>query len=210
MARAKTKTKKTAKKTKPAKAKKPAKAAKPVKIKKPKAKARLAAPKSPAAVRQFRFTAIDTVSILFAGQKKAETFRVDDMVEASMVTLEGPLKHYYQYRLVSQDRTNPDGTDRVFWFFDAKPVGAADPIDPSLWRQAASDAMDGLDVVKAHSGNFSTKSVTSYDGSGARHVVRLHATPTYRMRLDLNGKREFLEGGRIEIRKGDVLFAKDV
>ena len=65
------------------------------------------AAKAAAAVRQFRFNAAQTVRIRFAGEKKPENFRVDDMVEASMVTLAGAVKHYYQYRLISNDKAGP-------------------------------------------------------------------------------------------------------
>ncbi len=54
-------------------------------------------------------------------------------------------------------------------------------------------------------GNFSTRSVTSYDGSGARHVVKLGGTPAYRMRLDLNGKREVCDSVAVTVGKNDVL-----
>ena len=67
------------------------------------------AAKAAAAVRQFRFNAAQTVRIRFAGEKKPENFRVDDMVEASMVTLAGAVKHYYQYRLISNDKAGPGG-----------------------------------------------------------------------------------------------------
>jgi len=180
------------------------------KAKKSKVKSTATKPKSPVAVRQFRFSAIDTVSIHFAERKKPEIFRVDDMVEASMITMEGQAKLYFQYRLVSNERKNPDGTDRIFWFFDAKPVGAPDPIDPSLWKPTKTEEMDGFEVLKACSGDFSTKSVTSYDGSGSRYVVELDTTPSYRMRLDLNGKRQFCEGCRVKILKGDVLSVADL
>jgi len=163
------------------------------------------AAKAAAAVRQFRFNAAQTVRIRFAGEKKPENFRVDDMVEASMVTLAGAVKHYYQYRLISNDKAGPGGASRCYWFFDPQPVGAADPIDPILWRPVAEQPLDGYDIVKDGSGNFSTRSVTSYDGSGSRHVVRLDGKPTYRMRLDLNGKREFCESLPVTIGKGDML-----
>ena len=57
--------------------------------------------------------------------------------------------------------------------------------------------------MKDGSGNFSTRSVTSYDGS-ARACGRLDGKPTYRMRLDLNGKREFCESLPVTIGKGDM------
>jgi hypothetical protein len=158
------------------------------------------------AERAFRFNAAQTVQIRFAGEKKPESFRVDDMVEASMVTLAGPAKHTYQYRLVSNDKTGPGGAERYFWFFDPRPVGAADPLDPSLWRPAPEQSLDGQEVVKECSGNFSTRSVTSYDGSGVRHVVKLDGRSTYCMRLELNGKREFCESLPVMIGKGDVLI----
>lgn len=66
--------------------------------------------------------------------------------------------------------------------------------------------MDGHEVVAACSGNFSTRSVTSYDGSGSRHVVQLGGKPIYRMRLDLNGKREFCESVEVTVGKNDVLI----
>jgi hypothetical protein len=171
------------------------------------AKSRAVRPKAgkPAAERAFRFTAADVVQIRFPGEKKPERFRVDDMVEASLVTLSGQAKHCYQYRLVSNDNTNPDGSERHFWFFDPKPVGAADAIDPSLWRPAAETEMDGHEVLNECSGNFSTRSVTSYDGSGARHIVRMNGPPAYRMRFDLNGKREFCDSVPVLVGKGDVL-----
>jgi hypothetical protein len=175
------------------------------------AKSRATRPKvgKPAAERAFRFTAADVVQIRFPGEKKPERFRVDDMVEASLVTLSGQTKHCYQYRLVSNDRTNSDGSERHFWFFDPKPVGAADAIDPSLWQPAGDTAMDGGEVLGDGSGNFSTRSVTSYDGSGARHVVRLNGASAYRMRFDLNGKREFCDSVPVSVGKGDVLVVSD-
>jgi hypothetical protein len=175
------------------------------------AKSRATRPKvgKPAAERAFRFTAADVVQIRFPGEKKPERFRVDDMVEASLVTLSGQTKHCYQYRLVSNDKTNPDGSERQFWFFDPKPVGVADTIDPSLWRPAGETAMDGYEVLSECSGNFSTRSVTSYDGSGARHIVRMNDTPAYRMRFDLNGKREFCDSVPVSVAKGDVLVVSD-
>jgi hypothetical protein len=175
------------------------------------AKSRAARPKAgkPAAERAFRFTAADVVQIRFPGDKKPEKFRVDDMVEASLATLSGQAKHCYQYRLVSTDKTNPDGSERHFWFFDPKPVGVADTIDPSLWRPAGETAMDGYEVLSECSGNFSTRSVTSYDGSGARHIVRMNDTPAYRMRFDLNGKREFCDSVPVSVAKGDVLVVSD-
>lgn len=158
-----------------------------------------------AITRQFRFNAAQTVQIHFEGEKKPENFRVDDMVEATLVALDGQEKLYFQYRIVSNDRQHQDGSERCFWFFDPKPVGAADPMDPSLWQPANEQTLDGYKVLEHCSGNFSTKSVTSYDGSGSRHVVKLDDKPTYRMRLDLNGKREFCESRQVAIRKGDVL-----
>jgi hypothetical protein len=194
-----------------------AKVKKVTKVKKAKAKRpaaqRTAAKRSKAkpvaqpAARQFRFTAAATVKIHFAGEKKPETFRVDDMSEANLIALDGQTKLYFQYRLISNDKTGEGGADRCFWFFDAKPVGAADPFDPSLWRVVPEAAMDGHDVVRAHSGNFSTRSVTSYDGSGARHVVETGGKAAYRMRLDLNGKREFGESVPVTVGKNDVLSA---
>jgi len=193
---------------------KPSKA-KPLKVKPAKAKASKAKPskgkatkpKIPAAAvaRPFRFTAAHVVRIHFKGEKKPESFRVDDMVEASINTMRGQTRHYFQYRLVSNDKTNADGSDRSFWFFDPKPVGAADAIDPSLWHPVKDDTTAGLAVVEECSGPFSTRSVTSYDGSGTRLVVRLDDKPTYRMRLELNGKTEFCDSRPLVIRKDDVL-----
>ena len=177
----------------------------PVKAKASKAKA--AKPKGSAAkvMRQFRFNAAQTVRVHFAGEKKPESFRVDDMVEATINTVQGQTKLYFQYRLVSNDKRNQDGSDRSFWFFDPKPVGASDPVDPSLWQPVKDEGMAGHKVVEECSGHFSTKSVTSYDGSGSRHVVKLDDKPTYRMRLELNGKTEFCESRPLVIRKDDVL-----
>jgi hypothetical protein len=199
-----------AKRAKPRRAKAKSVKSKSVKSKSVKfrpVKSRAARPKAgkPAAERAFRFTAADVVQIRFPGEKKPERFRVDDMVEASLVTLSGQAKHCYQYRLVSNDKTNPDGSERHFWFFDPKPVGAPDAIDPSLWRPAIETAMDGHEVLNECSGNFSTRSVTSYDGSGARHIVRMNGTSAYRMRFDLNGKREFCDSVPVSVGKGDVL-----
>ena len=157
------------------------------------------------AARPFRFTAAQTVQIRFAGEKKPEAFRVDDMVEATIVTLDGATKLYFQYRLISNDKKNQDGSDRCLWFLDPKPVGVAGSMAPSLWQPASEQTLDGYDVVDAYSGNFSTKSVTSYDGSGSLHVVKLNDKPRYRMRLDLNGQREFCESLPVAIGKGDVL-----
>jgi hypothetical protein len=168
---------------------------------------RRAKPKSaaPQVARPFRFTAAHTVQIRFPGEKKPENFRVDDMVEASIATLDGKTKLYYQYRLVSNDKAGPDGAERHFWFFDPKPVGLPDPIGPSLWQLASDQTVDGHEVVGACSGNFSTRSVTSYDGSGSRHVVKLGGKGISRMRLDLNGKREFCESLEVTVSKNDVL-----
>jgi hypothetical protein len=207
----------SAAKTKKAKAKRaPAKKAKSVtksaKVRKPKsAKPKTAAkrPKpqgaAPQAARPFRFTAADTVQVRFPGDKKPESFRVDDMVEATLAALDGQTRLYYQYRLVSNDKTGSDGGERSFWFFDPKPVGLSDPIGPSLWQPTSEHTVDGLEVVGVCSGNFSTRSVTSYDGSGARHVVKLGDKPTRRMRLDLNGKREFCDSLTVTVGKNDVL-----
>jgi hypothetical protein len=172
-----------------------------------KAKAKPAKTKSvkPADARPFRFTAAQTVQIRFAGEKKPEAFRVDDMVEATIVTLDGETKLYFQYRLISNDKKNQDGSDRCFWFLDPKPVGLAGSMVPSLWQPASEQTLEGHDVVDAYSGNFSTKSVTSYDGSGSLHVVKLNNKSRYRMRLDLNGQREFCESLPVAIGKGDVL-----
>src|SRR5262245_1699322 len=105
---AKTKTAKT-KATKRVKAKRATKPAKPKSI----------APKTaaPQATRPFRFTAADTVQIRFPGEKKPENFRVDDMVDATLAALDGATRLYYQYRLVSNDKTGADGAERHFWFF---------------------------------------------------------------------------------------------
>jgi hypothetical protein len=191
----------SAAKPKKAKAKGKTKA-KPAKTKSATAKSS----KGPSAAKPFRFTAAQTVQIRFAGEKQPEAFRVDDMVEATIVTLDGATKLYFQYRLISNDKKNQDGSDRCFWFLDPKPVGVAGSMAPSLWQPASERTLDGYDVVDAYSGNFSTKSVTSYDGSGSLHVVKLNNKPLYRMRLDLNGKREFCESLPIAIGKGDVLF----
>jgi hypothetical protein len=207
----------SAAKTKKAKAKRAtAKKAKSVtksaKVRKPKsAKPKTAAkrPKpqgaAPQAARPFRFTAADTVQVRFPGDKKPESFRVDDMVEATLAALDGQTRLYYQYRLVSNDKTGSDGGERSFWFFDPKPVGLSDPIGPSLWQPTSEHTVDGLEVVGACSGNFSTRSVTSYDGSGARHVVKLGGKPSQRIRLDLNGKREFCDSLAVTVGKNDVL-----
>jgi hypothetical protein len=205
-------------KTKKAKAKRaPAKKAKSVtksaKVRKPKsAKPKTAAkrPKpqgaAPQAARPFRFTAADTVQIRFPGDKKPESFRVDDMVDATLAALDGQTRLYYQYRLVSNDKAGPDGGERHFWFFDPKPVGLSAPIGPSLWQPASNETIDSHEVVASCSGNFSTRSVTSYDGSGSLHVVKLDSTPTYRMRLDLNGKREVCDSLTVTVGKNDVLI----
>ena len=121
---------------------------------------------APQAARPFRFTAADIVQIRFPGDKKPESFRVDDMVDATLAALDGQTRLYYQYRLVSNDKTGPDGAERHFWFFDPKPVGLSDAIGPSLWQPMGEQTMDGHEVVAACSGNFSTRSVTSSDGSG--------------------------------------------
>ena len=155
--------------------------------------------------RPFRFTAAQIVQIHFKGDKKPEKFRVDDMAEATIAALDGHTRLYFQYRLISNDKKGRDGSDRCFWFLDPKPVGTADPIDPSLWEPVNEESVDDHDLVTSGSGPFSTRSVTSYDGSGVRHVVKLDDKPSYRMRLDFNGKREFCESLRIVIRKGDVL-----
>ena len=70
-----------------------------------------------------------------------------DMAEAALVTLDGEAKHYFQYRLLSSDQKQPDGSDRVFWFFDPKPVGTADPIGPSLWQPVSELPMDGDEIA---------------------------------------------------------------
>jgi len=203
----------SAAKTKKAKAKrvtakKAKKVTKAVKVKR--AKARQTTPKTakpkgaaPQAARPFRFTAADTVQIRFPGGKKPESFRVDDMVEATLAALDGQTRQYYQYRLVSNDKTGPDGAERHFWFFDPKPVGLPGPIGPSLWQRTTYETVDGHEVVDSCAGNFSTRSVTSYDGSGSLHVVKLGKA--YRMRLDLNGKREFCDSVTVTVGKNDVL-----
>jgi hypothetical protein len=160
---------------------------------------------APQSARAFRFTAADTVQIRFAGEKKPEAFRVDDMAEVSLNARDGQTRLYYQFRLVSNDRQQPDRSERYFWLFDPKPVGAPDPIAPVLWRTAGDPTVDGHDAVPSHSGNFSTRSVTSYDGSGACHVVKLDGKSTYRMRFDFNGKREFCDSLTVAVGKGDVL-----
>jgi hypothetical protein len=157
------------------------------------------APAAPQNARPFRFTAADVVQILFNGAKKPEGFRVDDMAEATLAAQDGRTSIYFQYRLVGA------ASERVLWFFDPKPVGGSDPIGPSLWQPASEQSLDGHEPVAACSGNFNTKSITSYDGSGSRHVVKVDDKPTYRMRLDLNGQRAFCQSLAITIGKGDVL-----
>jgi hypothetical protein len=163
----------------------------------------------PDSTRPFRFTAAQIVQIRFAGEKKPEAFRVDDMVEATIATLDGETKLYFQYRLISNDKKNQDGSDRCFWFLDPKPVGLPGSMAPTLWRPASEQTLDGYDVVNAHTGNFSTKSVTSYDGSGSLLVVKLNDSPLYRMRLDLNGQREFCDSLPVAIGKNDLLSVLD-
>lgn len=205
--RAKTKTakKKPAAKAKPKAAKKAArkvakKAAKKPAKKSPKPKP--SKPVAPAFVRQFRYTAADTVQIRFKGEKKPESFRVDDMSEASLTAQDGGTRHYYQFKLVSNDKQNADGSDRAFWFFDPRPVGADDPLYPLLWQPVSDDVVAGAPVA-SHSGNFSTRSVTGYDGSGAVHVVKDDGA--HRMRFDFNGKRYVCEGLAVAIGKGDAI-----
>ena len=169
---------------------------------KPKAQAQAQAA---AAVRPFRFAAADVVRVHFKGERAPENFRIDDMVETSLNTLWGQAKLYFQYRLVSSDKSNPDGSQRTFWFFDPKPVNASDPVDPSLWQPAKDATVADYKVVEECSGNFSTRSVTSYDGSGSRLVVRLDDKPSYRMRLELNGKTVVCDSRPLVIRKDDVL-----
>ena len=166
------------------------------------AKPKAAKPAAPAIVRAFRYTSADTVQIRFKGDKKPKRFRVDDMSEASLAAQDGSSKHYYQFKLVSLDRQNPDGSDRSFWFFDPKPVGAADPIYPVLWQPAADDVLAG-EPIASHSGNFSTRSVTGYDGSGACQLVKDDGA--YRLRFDFNGKRHVCDSLPVSIGKGDVL-----
>src|SRR6476659_4477386 len=163
-------------------------------------------PARPTVPRAFRFNAAQTVQVRFAGEKKPENFRIDDMVDATTATLSGQTRYGFQYRLISNDKTEPDGSDRCLWFFDPKPVGAADAIDPSLWQRVAEQPLDSHEVVPECSGAFSTRSVTSYDGSGARHVVKLGGKSAYGMRLDLNGTRVFCESLPVTIGKGDVLI----
>jgi hypothetical protein len=160
------------------------------------------------AERPFRFTAADTVQIRFKGAKKPEAFRVDDMAEATMVAQDGQTSFFYLFRLVSNENQSPDGTDRWFWFFDAKPVGTPHPVFPALWKAAAEQTVEDFDAVDACSGKFSTRSVTSYDGSGACHIVKRVDKAGYRMRLDLNGKREFCDSIGMTIGKADVLSAE--
>ncbi|MEW6449547.1 MAG: hypothetical protein AB1490_02760 [Pseudomonadota bacterium] len=173
-------------------------------VKKAAAKPKASKPAAPAFVRQFRYTAADTVQIRFKGEKKPESFRVDDMSEASLTAQDGTSRHYYQFKLVSNDRPNADGSDRAFWFFDPRPVGADDPLYPLLWQPISDDVLAG-EPVASHSGNFSTRSVTGYDGSGAVHVVKDDGT--HRMRFDFNGKRYLCESLVVSIGKGDSLSA---
>ena len=168
------------------------------------AKKAAAKPSAPAFVRQFRYTAADTVQMRFAGEKKPERFRVDDMSEASLAAQDGTSRHYYQFKLISLDRQNPDGSDRLFWLFDPRPVGAEDPLYPLLWQPARDDVVAG-EPVASHSGNFSTRSVTGYDGSGACQIVKDDGV--YRLRFDFNGKRIVCDSLPVSIGKGDVLSA---
>lgn len=193
----KTAKKKPAAKARPKATKKPAK--KPAKkLAKPKP----AKPSTPAVLRQFRYTAADTVQIRFPGEKKPESFRVDDMSEASLNAQSGVARHYYQFRFVSNEKQNPDGSERAFWFFDPKPVGAADPLYPLLWKPVAEDVLAG-EPVASHSGNFSTRSVTGYDGSGAVQMVKDNGG--YRLRFDFNGKRTVCESLPVMFGKNDAL-----
>lgn len=194
--------KKAVKKKPAAKARAKAKPAK--KIVKKTAKPKSSKPAAPAFVRQFRYTAADTVQMRFAGEKKPERFRVDDMSEASLAAQDGTSRHYYQFKLVSLDKQNPDGSDRLFWFFDPRPVGADDPLYPLLWRPVGDDVVAG-EPVASHSGNFSTRSVTGYDGSGACQLVKDDGA--YRLRFDFNGKRIVCDSTPVSIGKGDVLSA---
>jgi hypothetical protein len=195
----KTAKKKTAKKP-AAKARAKAKPAKKAVRKAPTKKP--AKPAAPAIVRQFRYTSADTVQIRLKGEKKPESFRVDDMSEASLAAQDGSSKHYYQFKLVSLDRQNADGSERSLWFFDPKPVGASDPLYPLLWQPVSDDVVAG-EPVASHSGNFSTRSVTGYDGSGAVHVVKDDGA--YRLRFDFNGKRTVCESLPVSIAKGDAI-----
>jgi hypothetical protein len=159
-------------------------------------------PEAPAIVRQFRYTSADTVKIQLKGEKKPESFRVDDMSEASLAAQDGTSRYYYQFKLVSLDKQNPDGSDRAFWFFDPKPVGAGDPLYPLLWQPVGDDVLAG-EPVASHSGNFSTRSVTGYDGSGACQIVKDDGA--YRLRFDFNGKRYVCASLPVSIAKGDAI-----
>ena len=139
-AKAKAKTK-----AKPAKAKRAK--AKRAKAKTGKAKTAKVKSAKPDSTRPFRYTAAQTVQIRFAGEKKPETFRVDDMVEATIAALDGETRLYFQYRLISNDKQNRDGSDRCFWFLDPKPVGVAGAMAPTLWQRASEQTLDGYDVV---------------------------------------------------------------
>ena len=46
-------------------------------------------PARPTVLRAFRFNAAQTVQVRFAGEKKPENFRIDDMVDATTATLSG-------------------------------------------------------------------------------------------------------------------------
>ena len=166
---------------------------------------RVAAP-SPA--RAFRFTAADTVQIRFAGARAPTLFRVDDMAEASLITLDGVTNLYYQFRLVAAEPGDASTGDRHYWFFDPAPVCADDSIGPTLWTPVGEQHLDDLPSVREHTGRFSTKSITSYDGSGNRHTVRVDDKPTYRMRFEFNGHLEFCESLPVTVGDNDILTAR--
>ena len=155
---------------------------------------------APDSARPFRFTAADAVQIRFSGAKKPKGFRVDDMVEATITTLDGQSGLYYQYRLISNDNSG-----RYFWFFDAKPVGAAHPLFPILWQPANEPTVDGYDVMQSCSGGFSTRSVTGYDGSGELSHREAGQQGRLSMRLDFNGKCDVCDSIQVIVGKGDVL-----
>jgi hypothetical protein len=185
--------------------KKPVAKAKPKPAKKPAKKSARPKPAKPAAptfTRQFRYTAADTVAIRFPGAKTPERFRVDDMSEAALNAQDGTARSYYQFRLVSLDTQTPNGAERAFWLFDPRPVGADDPLYPLLWQPVADGVLAG-EPVASHSGNFSTRSVTGYDGSGAVQVVKDDGA--HRMRFDFNGKRYVCTSLAVTFGKGDVL-----
>ena len=124
------------------------------------------------------------------------------MSDASLAAQSGEPRHYYQFRLVSNDRPNADGSERAFWFFDPRPVGADDPLYPLLWKPASDDVIAG-EPIASHSGPFSTRSVTGYDGSGACQIVKDEGA--YRLRFDFNGKRMVCDSAPVSIGRGDVI-----